>query len=108
MLKATADQIVGAQLLEPTAFSTFNAFSVFVYVTLDGGTQTLGETNSGVATYRGNGYHDYSPTAAEVAGDHVAFTFISSGGGAIPVTEQRDLEPIDTLTDTDKQAARLL
>jgi len=106
MLKATADQIVGAQMLEPTGFSTFAAFSVFVYVTLDGGDQTLGTTGDGIATHKGNGYHEYTPTADEVDGDHVAFTFI--GSGAIAVTEHRDLEPIDTLTDTDKQAARLL
>lgn len=85
MIKNTAGQSIGAQMVSATTGAAFSS-TVTVYLTLDAGTQAIGETGSGVCTHEGNGYHTYRPTQAETNGDLVAFTFI--GSGAIPQTIQ--------------------
>jgi hypothetical protein len=57
--------------------------TVTVYVTIDGGTQTLG---TGAIQAEGNGLYNYFPKAAETNGTLIAFTFI--GPNAIAVTMQ--------------------
>ena len=42
--------------------------TVTVYVTVDGGTQAIGSTGSGVCTHEGNGFHSYVPTSGETDG----------------------------------------
>ena len=81
MLKNTASQVIGAQMISATDGSAFTG-SVTVVVTGDGGTQGGG----GACTHEGNGYHTYAPSQAETNYDHVAFTF--TGTGAIPATVQ--------------------
>ena len=62
------------------------AGTVTVYITIDGGSQTIGSVGSGICTNEGNGFYTYLPTAAECDGYFIAFTFI--GSGAIPTTIQ--------------------
>lgn len=85
MLKNTASQVIGAQMVSAADGSAFTG-SVTVYVTGNGGTQALGSVGSGACTHEGNGLHTYAPAQAETNYDHVAYTFI--GSGAIPVTVQ--------------------
>ena len=85
MIKNTASQVVGAQMVSASDGSAFTG-SVTVAVTVDGGTQATGSVGSGACTHEGNGYHTYAPAQAETNGDLVAFTF--TGTGAIPVTVQ--------------------
>lgn len=85
MIKNTAGQVVGAQMVSATDGSAFTG-SVTVRVTGDGGTQATGSVGSGACTHEGNGYHTYAPAQAETNYDLIAFTF--TGTGAIPVTVQ--------------------
>lgn len=85
MIKNTASQVVGAQMVSATDGSAFTG-SVTVRVTGDGGTQATGSVGSGACTHEGNGYHTYAPAQAETNYDLIAFTF--TGTGAIPVTVQ--------------------
>ena len=85
MIKNTAGQKVGAQLVTATDGSAFTS-AVTVEVTLDAGTQATGTVGAGACTHEGNGYHTYAPSQAETNGDLVAFTF--HGTGAIAVTVQ--------------------
>lgn len=85
MRRNIASQIIGAQMITASDGSAFTG-TVTVYVTGDGGTQTLGSVGSGVCTHEGNGFHTYTPAQAETNYAHVGFTFI--GTGAIPVTIQ--------------------
>ena len=84
MLKNTAGQKIGAQMvdLDGVAFSG----AVTVYVCGDAGTQAVGSVGSGACTHEGNGYHTYAPSQAETNYDLIAFTFV--GTGAIPATVQ--------------------
>lgn len=85
MLKNTASQSIGAQMVSASDGSAFTG-SVTVYVTGDAGTQGVGSVGSGACTHEGNGYHTYAPAQAETNYDLVAFTFI--GTGAVPATIQ--------------------
>lgn len=85
MLKNTAGQKVGSQLVAAADGSAFTGF-VTVEVTVDAGTQATGSVGSGACTHEGNGYHTYAPAQAETNGDLVAFTF--HGTGAVPSTVQ--------------------
>lgn len=85
MIKNQAGQVVGAQMTNATTGADFTG-TVTVYVTGDGGSQTLGSVGSGVCTHEGNGYHTYTPSAAETNYDLAAFTF--TGSGAITVTKE--------------------
>jgi len=85
VIKNTAGQKVGAQLISATDGSAFTD-AVTVYVTGDAGTQAQGTVGSGACTHEGNGYHTYAPSQAETNYDLAAFTFI--GTGAIPQTVQ--------------------
>lgn len=85
MLKNTAGQYIGSQMVNATTGAAFTG-AVTVYVTGDGGTQAVGSVGSGACTHEGNGYHSYAPAQAETNYDLVAFTFV--GSGAIPVTVQ--------------------
>ena len=98
MLKNVAGQSVGSQVLNQTTGAAFDG-SVTVYVTGDGGVQTLGAIASGVCVAEGNGYFSYSPTQAETNYNHVAFTFV--GAGAIPAT-------VTVATITEAQAAAIV
>jgi hypothetical protein len=85
MIKNTASQVIGAQMISATDGSAF-AGTVTCYFTIDGGSQTIGSVGSGVCTHEGNGYHTYAPAQAETNGSLIAFTFI--GTGAVPSTVQ--------------------
>ncbi len=85
MLKNVAGQVVGVQMLLASNHTAFSG-GVTVYVTGDGGTQTVGTANSGTATHEGNGYYTYEPDQAETNFNQVAFTF--TGASAIPATEK--------------------
>jgi hypothetical protein len=85
LIKNTAGQTIGAQLISATDGSAFTG-AVTVAVTGDGGTQATGSVGSGACTHEGNGFHTYAPAQAETDYDHVAFTF--TGTGAVPVTIQ--------------------
>jgi hypothetical protein len=64
---------------------------VTVYVSLDGGTSSIGTVGAGLCAAEGNGFYTYHPSAAETNGAEVVFTF--TGPGAIPASV-----PYDTLT----------
>lgn len=83
MIKDTAGQVIGAQLVSATDGSAFTG-AVTMYVTGDGGTQAIGSVLAGLCTHEGNGYHTYTPARAETNYDFIGFTFI--GSGAVPVT----------------------
>ena len=85
MIKNTASQKIGAQLVSATDGSNFTG-TVTVYVTVDAGTQTIGSVGSGICTSEGKGLHTYAPSQAETNGDHLAFTF--EGTGAVTATVQ--------------------
>jgi hypothetical protein len=85
MIKNTAGQRIGAQLVSATDGSAFTG-AVTVAVTVDAGTQATGSVGAGACTHEGGGYHTYAPAQAETNGDLVAFTF--TGSGAIPATVQ--------------------
>lgn len=82
MLRNTASQTIGAQMVSASDGSAFTG-TVSAHVTGDGGTQGAG---SGTVTHRGNGYHSYTITQAETDFAHVAVTF--TGTGAVPATVQ--------------------
>lgn len=85
MIKNTAGQKIGAQMVSATDGSAFTG-SVTVSVTIDAGTQATGSVGSGACTHEGNGYHTYAPAQAETNGTLIAFTF--TGTGAVPATVQ--------------------
>lgn len=85
MLKNTAGQRIGAQLVSATDGSAFTGAAT-VYVTGDAGAQAVGSVGSGACVHEGNGYHTYAPAQAETNYDLAAFTFV--GSGAVPVTVQ--------------------
>lgn len=85
MIRNSASQTIGAQLVSATDGSAFTG-SVTCYVTGDGGTQAVGSVGSGACTHEGNGFHTYAPAQAETNYAHVAYTFV--GTGAVPVTVQ--------------------
>jgi hypothetical protein len=80
--KNVAGQVVGAQLNSRTDGSPVTTGATSVYITGNGGTQTLGAggagSPSGFATHEGNGTWSYTPTQAETNYDHVMFTFVNS------------------------------
>lgn len=85
MLKNTAHQTVGAELITAATGAAF-ASTVTVYVTIDGGIQAIGSVGGGICTPQGRGYYSYKPSQAETNGNLIGFTF--TGTGAIPVTIQ--------------------
>lgn len=95
MLKNTASQSIGAQMVTASDGSAFTG-SVTVAVTGDSGTQAAGSVGSAACAHEGGGYHSYRPAQAETNYDHVAFTF--SGTGAIPVTVQLFTKAGDAFT----------
>lgn len=84
-LKSVSGQRVGAQMIDKLTGDNITS-GVTCYVTVDGGTQALGATGSGVCVHEGNGYHTYVPTAGEANGETVAFTFVATG--AVTVTKE--------------------
>lgn len=85
MLKNTAGQTIGAQMVSATDGAAFSG-AVTVYVCGDAGIQAVGSTGAGACAHEGNGYHTYTPSQAETNHSLVAFTF--TGAGAIPATVQ--------------------
>lgn len=85
MLRNTAGQTIGAQMLTAADGSAFTG-AVVAYITGDGGSQAAGSVGSGACVHEGNGYHSYSPAQAETNYAHVAVTFV--GTGAAPATVQ--------------------
>jgi hypothetical protein len=85
MVKNTAGQKIGAQMVSATDGSAFTG-AVTVAVTVDAGTQATGSVGSGACAHEGNGYHTYAPAQAETNGTLIAFTF--TGTGAVPATVQ--------------------
>ena len=85
MIRATAGQVIGAELVNATTGGAFVG-TVTVYVTLDGAGQTLGQVGSGLCQAEGNGYYTYQPSKAETDGALIGFTF--TGTGAVPTTVQ--------------------
>lgn len=96
MIKNTAGQSIGAQMIDATTGAAF-AGTVTVYITGDAGAQAIGSVGSGICTAEGNGYYTYLPATAETNYDLIAFTFI--GTGAIPATIQ-----VATLTAAQQSA----
>lgn len=86
MKKNTAGQVVVAQLASKTDGSAVTTGPTSVYLSGDGGLQTLLTTGSPEAQHLGNGVWAHYPSAAQTNFDHVAFTFINSN--AVPVTVQ--------------------
>lgn len=91
MLKNTAGQHVGFQMVSATDGSAVTSGTPTVYVTGDGGTQATG---SGTSTHEGNGQWSYAPTQAETNFSHVMFSMAISGA----VTGFAERDPI-TLAD---------
>ena len=85
MKKNVAGQTIGAEMVTAADGSAFTG-AVTCFFTIDNGSQTIGSVGSGICTHKGNGYHEYTPTAGETNGDHIAWTFI--GTGAVPATIQ--------------------
>lgn len=85
MLKNTAGQAIGAQMIAAADGSAFTG-AVTVSVTGDAGAQATGSVGAGACVHEGNGFHTYAPAQAETNYAHVAFTF--TGSGAIPATVQ--------------------
>lgn len=85
MIKNTAGQKIGAQMVSATDGSAFTG-AVTVNVTGDAGTQATGSVGSGACVHEGNGLHTYAPAQAETNYDHIAFTFV--GTGAVPASVQ--------------------
>jgi hypothetical protein len=92
MIRNVAGQRVGAQLLNTDGTPFTGAATV--YIVKDGGAQAIGSVGGGVATHKGNGYHQYAPSQAETDADLLAYTFI--GVGAIAQTVH-----VYTLPDTE-------
>lgn len=84
-IRNTTGWVIGAQMINATSGQAFIG-NVTVYVTGDGGTQQLGQFNSGICVAEGNGYYSYTPLQVETNYTLVAFTFI--GSGAVPATIQ--------------------
>ena len=104
MLKNTASQIIGAQMVNIADGLAFTG-TARVAITIDGGVQDT--TPAGTVTHEGRGYHSYNPSQAETNGDILAFTFDDSGGLAVPVTVQ--VYTIDAIaTDVWSEATREL
>lgn len=85
MIRSLGSQVIGAQMINATTGAAFVG-AVTVYITGDGGVQSLGSVGAGVCTAEGNGYFTYAPSQAETDFALIAFTFI--GAGAIPATVQ--------------------
>src|SRR5262245_39719405 len=96
MKKNVASQDIGSQMTTTADGSNFTG-SVTVFITIEGGTQTIGSVGAGVCTHEGRGYHSYKPAQAETNGDHIAYTF--TGTGAITRTVQVYTEPADIVFD---------
>jgi hypothetical protein len=107
MLKNTAGQAIGAQMITAADGSAFTD-AVTCYVCGDGGTQAAGSVGSGACTHEGNGYHTYAPAQAETNYSLIAFTF--TGTGAVPATVQVETDSGDSyavLTHADYGLAKL-
>jgi hypothetical protein len=107
MIKNTASQAIGAQMIAASDGSAFTG-AVTCYVCGDGGTQAAGSVGSGACTHKGNGYHTYAPAQAETNYSLIAFTF--TGSGAIPATVQVETAGGDSyavLTHADYGLAKL-
>ena len=83
--KNTENWVVGAEMVTTVGGLPF-AGVVTVYVTGDGGTQSVGSVGSGLCDAEGNGYYTYRPAKAETNYTIVAFTF--TGPSAAPYTLQ--------------------
>lgn len=97
MTRAQAGQSVGRQMTSATDGSEFTG-AVTVYVTIDAGAMAIGTVGAGICTHEGHGYHTYRPSAAELDGAVIGFTFV--GTGAITRT-------IEVETVTEVQTAAL-
>jgi hypothetical protein len=91
MLRNTASQIIGGQLIATADGSNVTSGTTTVYVTKDGGAQASG---GGAVTHEGNGFWSYTPTQAETDAAHVAFTFVN----ALAITATVQVYPV-ALTD---------
>lgn len=85
MIKNLTGQVIGGEVINAATGADF-AGTVTVYITGDGGTQTIGSVGAGICTLEGKGYYTYRPSAAETNYDLIAFTF--TGVGAITATTQ--------------------
>jgi hypothetical protein len=79
VIRNKPNQVAGAQVIHALSGVGFDG-PVICYVTGDGGTQTQGEVNGGIATHEGKGYYTYRPSADETNFATVAFTFEGVGG----------------------------
>lgn len=96
MIRNIAGQVASGQVINASTGAAFVG-TVTVYITIDGGTQTIGSVASGVCAAEGNGLYTYNPTAAETNGAQISYTF--TGTGAVPSTTT-----YDTLTPAQAQA----
>lgn len=85
MKKNVASQVAAVQMTTAADGTNFTG-TVTVYITGDGGTQTIGSVGSGICTHEGKGLHSYLPAQAETNYNHIAFTY--EGTGAITSTVQ--------------------
>lgn len=77
-IRNLAGQTINAGLTNATTGAAFIG-TVTCYVTIDQGSQAVGQTNSGICTAKGNGQYQYYPTAAEMNGVLIDFNFIATG-----------------------------
>lgn len=75
MRKNIASQVIGAQLVARADGSDVTTGATTIYITGDGGIQTIGSVGSGLCTHEGNGFWTYVPAASETNYDEIAFTF---------------------------------
>lgn len=85
IIQNTTGNTIGAQMTSATDGSEFTS-TVTVYLTLDGGTQTIGSVGAGICTHEGHGYHTYAIAQAETNAKLIGATFV--GSGAITVTKE--------------------
>ena len=97
MLRNVGGQAIGSQINNLNTGLPFVG-EVKVYITGDGGVQTLGIIDGGVCVAEGNGYYSYTPSQGETNYRLIAFTFI--GPNAIPTTVQ-------VVTVTEAQSAAM-
>src|SRR4051812_35427424 len=95
IIKNTTGNIVGRQMQTLADGSEFTG-QVTVYITVDGATQALGTTGSGLATHEGHGYHSYVLAQTESNGQQIAVTWV--GSGALTRTSEYETVPAATAT----------
>jgi len=98
MLRNVAGQTIGAEMIDRNTGAPFTG-PVHVYITGDGGVQTIGIIGGGLCAHEGRGYHTYKPSQPETNFHFIGFTF---DGGPDCITQS-----VQVTTITEAQAAAL-